>query len=252
MQRQRPIIYAMKQYIVLLIFFLSSIAIYAQDKAEVYLQADLTSAYLWRGQKCAGPSIQPVLGLKWKGLDVFFWGNEQLAPPSGKEVEHEIDLSLTYSPCRYFNFGFRDVYINTRGKGVFSFGSIPDAANCLDAFVAFDFKYVNFEWSTTIAGYDGYNHHGRRAYGSYLVVNAPFSFAKVDWNARVGIVPYYCSRYAGDNSDGFHVNMCSLKAAHTFALPKIHSSLTPYLQLMVNPSAKTAYFQAAVRFAFKP
>lgn len=236
--------------IFVLISFLGSV--YAQDKPEVYIQTDLTSAYLWRGEKNAGVSLQPTIGMKWRGLNFYVWANEQLAPPSGQPVKHEIDFFLKYSVTRAFTVGFKDVYLNTRGTGFFSFGSIPHAANGLDVLLAYDFRYVNLEWTTTIAGYDGYNHSGKRAYGSYLIVAAPFSFARLDWNAQLGIVPYYCSRYSGDASGGFHVNMCALKASHTFSFPKSAISLTPYTQFMLNPSARTAYFQVGARFLFTP
>ena len=224
----------------------------AQQRPEAYMQADLVSAYLWRGQRNAGVSIQPVLGVKWRGLHFYVWGNEQLCPPSGQPVKHEIDFFLKYSFSRFFTVGLKDVYVNTRGDGFFSFGSVAHAANGLDVLLAADFRYVNLEWTTTIAGYDGYDHRGRRSYGSYLLVNAPFKLAWLDWNAQVGIVPYYCSRYSDDRSGGFHVNVCALKAGHTFRFASSGISLTPYMQLMVNPSARKAYFQAGARFLFEP
>ncbi len=224
----------------------------AQDKLESYIQLDMTSAYLWRGQKNAGVSLQPVAGLKWKGLHLYAWGNEQLSPPAGVPVKHEIDLFLKYSVTPQLVVGFKNVYVNTRGDKLFSFGHIKHAANGLDALVAYEFKHLNLEWSTTIAGYDGYNHDGKRSYGSYLIVGAPFKMAALDWNAQVGIVPYYCSRYSDDSSSGFHVNMCALKSSHTFNFSNNTVGLTPYTQLMVNPSARTAYFQVGVKFLYNP
>ncbi len=224
----------------------------AQKRVQPYMDIDLTSAYLWRGEKNAGVSLQPVLGIKWRGLNFYVWGNEQLAPPSDQHpVKHEIDFFLKYSITPSFTVGLKDVYVNTRGDGFFSFGSIPHAANGLDILLHYDLKYVNFEWTTTIAGYDGYTHHGHRSYGSYLVVSAPFIYMYVDWTPSIGIVPYYCSRYTDDVSDGFHVNMASLKASHTFVLDKKEATaISPYMQLMVNPSARTAYFQVGAKFSF--
>lgn len=224
----------------------------AQDTLKAYLQADLTSIYLWRGQRNAGVSLQPVAGLKWKGLDFYAWGNVQLSPPAGEPVKYEIDLFLKYAVTPHLTIGLKNVYVNTRGDGVFSYGSIPHAANGLDALVAYDFKYVNFEWSTTFAGYDGYNKSGKRGYGSYITVNAPFHLAYFDWTATLGAVPYYNSRYSEDRSRGFHVNMCSLKMSHSFNFEKCHISLTPYVMMLVNPSSQKAYFQAGVRFLFNP
>lgn len=224
----------------------------AQKRVEAYLQTDLTSAYLWRGQKNAGVSLQPVAGLRWRGFNLYAWGNIQLAPPSGQPDKHEIDLFLKYTFLKNYTVGLKNVYVNTRGHGFLSYGSIPHAANGLDVLLACDFKFINAEWTTTIAGYDGYNHSGKRSYGSYLSINAPFSLLWFDWVANVGIVPYYCSRYSEDASNGFHVNACSLKISHTFNFCKSTIGLTPYAMLLVNPSSRKAYFQIGARFLFDP
>lgn len=237
---------------VLMLLVGSARQVAGQSRPEAYVQADAVSSYLWRGQRNAGVSIQPAVGLKWRGMHFYVWANEQLCPPSGQPVKHEIDFFLKYSITPAFTVGLKDVYVNTRGDGFFSFGSIPHAANGLDVLLAYDFRYVNFEWTTTVAGYDGYNRSGKRSYGSYLVVNAPFSFAWLDWNAQLGIVPYYCSRYSDDSSGGFHVNMCALKVSHTFNISRSGISITPFTQLMVNPSARKAYVQAGARFYFNP
>lgn len=242
----------MKRILFALILLASFVVASSQENLQAYLQTDLTSAYLWRGQKNAGVSLQPVAGIRWHGFNLFAWGNVQLCPPAGKPDKHEIDLFLKYSPTKALSMGLKNVYVNTRGDGFLSYGSIPHAANGLDAFVAYDFRMFNFEWSTTIAGYDGYNHSGKRAYGSYLTLNAPFKVVTFDCTATVGIVPYYCSRYSEDRSDGFHVNMCALKAQHTFRYADNTVALTPYTQLMVNPSARTAHFQIGARITLDP
>lgn len=242
----------MKKLLTTLTLLLVFLAAAAGEKPRVYMQADLTSAYLWRGEKLAGVSIQPVLGVKWHGINFYAWGNEQLCPPAGVPNKHEIDFFLKYNVTPAFIVGFKDVYVNTRGKGFFSFGSIPHAANGLDVVLDYDFRFLSAEWTTAIAGYDGYNHHGKRAYSSYLTITAPFSFGSINWNAQLGIVPYYCSRYSDDHASGFHVNMCALKASHTFSFSRSDMSLTPYMQLMVNPSSRNAFFQVGTRFYFSP
>lgn len=240
----------MKRFLIATLALGACMAMIAQEKVEPYASVDLTSAYLWRGQKLAGVSLQPVAGLKWRGFNLYVWGNEQVSPPAGAPNKHEIDIFAKYSPCRYMTFGLKNVYVNTRGDGFLSYGEIPHAANGLDASVGFDFKYVNMEWSTTIAGYDGYDLDGERSYGSYLTIGAPFRMGWMDCTAQVGIVPYYCSRYGSDDSSGFHVNMCALKGSHKFSLADSGVDVTPYTQLMVNPSGRTAFFQVGVKFAY--
>lgn len=235
--------------ILFLSLFMTIASCVAQEQLQAYFQTDLVSSYLWRGQRVTGASVQPVVGVKWRGLNFYVWGNEQLSPPSGEPVKHEIDFFLKYSVTPRLTLGLKDVYVNTRGDGFFSFGSIPHAANGLDVLVNYNFGFMYLDWSTTIAGYDGYNHSGKRSYGSYLAAGLPFRLSWLDCEAQLGIVPYYCSRY-DDVSDGFHVNMCAVKTSHTFNLMKSDMSLTPYALLMVNPSSRKAFFQVGARFFF--
>lgn len=223
----------------------------AESPVKPYLQVDAVSAYLWRGQRSGGVSLQPVAGVKIKNFSAFFWGNIQLGPTADAPDKHEIDLFLKYR-IKNLTIGLKDVYLSSRGAGVFSFGRIPHAANGLDIICAYDFKYIEAEWTTTVAGYDGYNHSGHRAYGSYLLLTSPFKAAWFDFSAQLGIVPYYCSRYSDDKSRGFHVNMCALKMSHTFNLERAKMQITPYSQLMVNPSALTAYMTIGTTIRLNP
>lgn len=227
-------------------------AAYGQDSLQAYARVNLTSAYLWRGYKVAGPSIQPEVGLRWKGFNLMAWGNEEFSSPKGVDAPHEIDLFLTYQPIQQLTVGFTNIYVSNRGNRFLSYGSIPHAANELDATLKLDLKYVNVDWSTTIAGYDGYNHDHKRAYGSYMVVSAPFSLPGFNCSANIGIVPYYNSIYDRDQSRGFHVNMCSLRAFHNFYFADGNMDITPYTQLMVNPSSRDAFFQVGVSFGYEP
>nr|MCR4569873.1 hypothetical protein [Bacteroidales bacterium] len=55
-------------------FFLAGITpAAAQDKVEASLGADLVSRYVWRGQDLGGVSVQPSLGLSYKGISLSAW-----------------------------------------------------------------------------------------------------------------------------------------------------------------------------------
>ena len=47
----------------------------AQEKVEATVGADLVSSYIWRGQDLGGMSIQPSLGVSYKGLSLSAWGS---------------------------------------------------------------------------------------------------------------------------------------------------------------------------------
>lgn len=220
----------------------------AQERVTAYSTVDITNHYLWRGQRLADVSIQPVLGIKWRGLNFFAWGNTQVAPPANQDpVKFEIDLFLKYQLTPRFNVALKDVYTNTRGNGFFSYGRIGEASHGVELVLNYDWRYLITEWTTTIFGHDGLNKKGERSYSSYLLTTVPFRIGKVNFGAMLGVVPYYTSRY-DDNSSGFHVNMVSLKATYDIPISERSGYKLPvYSQFMVNPSNEQAYLQVGCK-----
>ncbi|MBE6220924.1 MAG: hypothetical protein IJB87_00545 [Alistipes sp.] len=232
-------------FIVLLSITSSAVA---QERVTAYSTVDITNHYLWRGQRLADVSIQPVLGIKWRGLNFFAWGNTQVAPPANQDpVKFEIDLFLKYQLTPRFNVALKDVYTNTRGNGFFSYGRIGEASHGVELVLNYDWRYLITEWTTTIFGHDGLNKKGERSYSSYLLTTVPFRIGKVNFGAMLGVVPYYTSRY-DDNSSGFHVNMVSLKATYDIPISERSGYKLPvYSQFMVNPSNEQAYLQVGCK-----
>ena len=240
----------MRSLRVLIFIVLLSIAssAVAQERVTAYSTVDITNHYLWRGQRLADVSIQPVLGIKWRGLNFFAWGNTQVAPPANQDpVKFEIDLFLKYQLTPRFNVALKDVYTNTRGNGFFSYGRIGEASHGVELVLNYDWRYLITEWATTIFGHDGLNKKGERSYSSYLLTTVPFRIGKVNFGAMLGVVPYYTSRY-DDNSSGFHVNMVSLKATYEIPISQRTGYKLPvYSQFMVNPSNEQAYLQVGCK-----
>ena len=58
---------------------------------KFFVNADFVSSYIWRGIDSGNASVQPSLGLNWKGLTVYAWGSTEF-----REKNNEIDLSLEY------------------------------------------------------------------------------------------------------------------------------------------------------------
>ena len=240
----------MRSLRVLIFIVLLSIAssAVAQERVTAYSTVDITNHYLWRGQRLADVSIQPVLGIKWRGLNFFAWGNTQVAPPANQDpVKFEIDLFLKYQLTPRFNVALKDVYTNTRGNGFFSYGRIGEASHGVELVLNYDWRYLITEWTTTIFGHDGLNKKGERSYSSYLLTTVPFRIGKVNFGAMLGVVPYYTSRY-DDNSSGFHINMVSLKATYDIPISERSGYKLPvYSQFMVNPSNEQAYLQVGCK-----
>jgi hypothetical protein len=112
--------------------------------------------------------------------------------------------------------------------------------------VGYDFGPVAFQWYTNIAGNDGVNKDGDRAYSSYFEVSAPFELAKLDWTATAGAVPYATDFYG---TNGFAVVNLSLKATKDIKITDSFS-IPVFGEVIANPCSQKAYF--AFGFTLQP
>ncbi len=193
----------------------ATVSIKAQDKVEANISADITSQYIWRGVECGQVSLQPTLGLAYKGLSLTAWGNVGLSVP---EDVKEFDLTLGYE-VGGFNVGITDYYFNTNPHY---------------------FNYKSEETSHMYEGFacDGTNGSDKRAYSSYFEANVPFKLAGLDWNATVGLVPYTSSLYG---ADGFSVTNIALKATKELHITDSFT-LPVFAGINTNPESKQAHF----------
>ena len=205
----------------------------AQEGIEATVQADVVSRYIWRGQDLGDVSLQPTLGLAYKGLSLTAWGNVGLSDPSDTE---EFDLTLAYS-IGGFNIGVTDYWFNSPNERYFCYGA-HSTSHVFEANVGYDFGPVGAQWYTNFAGNDGVGNGGSRAYSSYVEVSAPFRLAGCDWTAAVGAVPYATTSYS--NANGFAVTNVSVRATKDVRITKTFS-LPLFAGVTANPSTEKAY-----------
>lgn len=210
----------------------------AQDKVTASIGADMVSAYIWRGQKNGGVSIQPTASIAWKGLSLNAWGSFAFSPQKGASDE-EIDLTLGYE-IKNFHVSITDYYLFNQGHPFFKYGGLKETAHTFEANLGYDFGFLAVNWFTNFAGNDGVTSTGKRAFSSYLQLDAPFKLAHLDWTATLGVVPYATNYYADDNASSFHVNTVALKAGYEFAVKKV--TFPVFAQAIANPSSKGFYF----------
>ena len=75
--------------------FASIAATNAQDNVETTVAADVVNQYIWRGQELGNVSLQPTLGVAYKGFSLTAWGNIGLSEPSDtKEFQYRHHLLL--------------------------------------------------------------------------------------------------------------------------------------------------------------
>lgn len=200
------------------------------------ISADFVSRYIWRGQDLGHVSVQPTLGVAYKGLSLTAWGSVGLTESSDTK---EFDLTLAYATSG-FNVGITDYWFST--------GQDPDARYFLykahktnhvfEGNVGYDFGFLSFQAYVNFAGNDGLNKSGKRAYSTYLELAAPFRFVTCDWTATLGAVPMATTTYG---TGGFAVTNVGLKA--TKAIKVTDSFSIPlFAQVIGNPCSQKAYF----------
>ena len=227
----------MKKYLLgAFAWLMATSAVQAQYNVETTVETDVVSQYVWRGMDLGHASIQPTLGVAYKGLSLSAWGTVGLT--DANDVR-EIDLTLSYTTGG-LNIGITD-YWNTDGldseNRYFRYNS-HSTNHVFEASVGYDFGPLSLQWNTIFAGNDGYNNSGERAYSSYIEAAAPFALGGCEWQATVGAVPYTTDYYG---ADGFIINNVSLRAQRNIKITDTFS-LPVFGQIAVNPSTEHAYF----------
>jgi hypothetical protein len=211
----------------------------AQDEAQTTVAADVVNQYIWRGQDLGNVSLQPTLGVAYKGLSLTAWGSVGLTESSDTK---EFDVTAAYAIGK-FHAGVTDYWFNKNGadpscNGKYFCYATHKTAHVYEANVGYDFGPVAFQWYTNFAGNDGVNKDGNRAYSSYMELSAPFKLASCDWSATLGAVPYRTSLYSDAN--GFAVTNVSVRATKEIKITDSFS-IPIFGQISANPSNEKAY-----------
>ena len=225
-----------KILIITAILFTAAVTAKAQDTLETTIGTDLVSQYVWRGQDLGGVSVQPTLGLSYKGLSLSAWGSAGLSNPADTR---EFDLTLAYT-IGGFNIGVTDYWFNA-GLDPLNryFAYAADCTNhVFEANVGYDFGFASLQWYTNFAGNDGLTPDEKRAYSSYVEVNVPFVLGGVDWTATAGAVPFATDFYG---VEGFGVVNVALTASKDIRITDSFS-IPVFAQVAANPYSKNAFF----------
>ena len=221
-----------------------SLATLAQEKVETTIGGDVVSSYIWRGQDLGDVSLQPTLGIGYKGLSLTAWGSVGLSNPSDTK---EFDLTLGYT-IGGLNIGITDYWFNSGldpENRYFKYDAHV-TNHVFEANVGYDFGFANLQWFTNFAGNDGINKDGKRAYSSYVELSVPFKLATVDWTAMAGAVPFSTDFYG---ADGFAVTNLALKATKEIKVSESFS-IPVFGQVVANPNSQKAYL--VIGFTLQP
>ena len=221
-----------KWFIVAAMAALSAASAGAQDPVEVDIAADVVNQYVWRGQYCGAVSLQPTLGIGYKGLSLEAWGNVGLSEPAD---DKELDLTLSYATGG-LTIGVTDYWFNSPSERYFLYDA-HRTSHVFEAFAGYDFGCLSLTWYTNFAGNDGENKDGKRAYSSYAEVSVPFNLYGIDWTATAGVVPFATTSYS---TTGFAVTNLSLMATKEIKVTDSFS-IPLFGQIVGNPCSQKAY-----------
>ncbi len=224
----------MKKHLLCLLAMIAPMMMSAQDEVETTIGADIVSQYIWRGQELGDVSLQPTLGIAYKGLSLTAWGSVGL---SNKDNTKEFDLTAAYTTGG-FHIGVTDYWFNTPNERYFAY-SAHETSHVFEANVGYDFGIASLNWYTNFAGNDGINKDGKRAYSSYFEANVPFKLAACEWTATIGAVPYATSFYGDAN--GFAVTNIGIKATKDIKVND-HFSIPIFAGITANPSTEKTFF----------
>lgn len=224
----------MKKHLLCLLAMIAPMMMSAQDEVETTIGADIVNQYIWRGQELGDVSLQPTLGIAYKGLSLTAWGSVGL---SNKDNTKEFDLTAAYTTSG-FHIGVTDYWFNTPNERYFAY-SAHETSHVFEANVGYDFEIASLNWYTNFAGNDGVNKDGKRAYSSYFEANVPFKLAACEWTATIGAVPYATSFYSDVN--GFVVTNIGIKATKNIKVND-HFSIPIFAGITANPSTEKTFF----------
>ena len=202
------------------------------------LGIDFVNQYIWRGQDLGNVSLQPTLGVEWKGLSLAAWGSVGI---TRAEDTKELDLTLSYS-TKGFTVGLTDYWFSDGSYFQYKSGK---TTHIWEGYIGYDFGFLSATRYTNFAGDDGKNNSLKRAYSSYLELIAPFKLATLDWEGSVGIVPWATTSYG---TTGFACTNVGLKATKDFTIKQKYH-LPVFVGLNTNPNSGKMYLLCGVGFS---
>ena len=143
-----------------------------EDGFEFGAEGSIVSSYIWRGQAYTGRdadhyfgvSVQPCVWASYNGFSFSVWSSLGFT----KHDMAEVDLELRYDYDGFYAF-VTDYWCTYYGAGLKYFDyKNYSTGHTFEATVGYDFGFMDVNWSTNFAGYDGVTPKGKRAYSSYF------------------------------------------------------------------------------------
>jgi hypothetical protein len=222
---------------------------------EASATADIVSKYVWRGvNQGAGASIQPGLGISYKGFSLGAWGSVSIANPQ----PYEFDLSLGYS-VGGFSIGIIDYYWNghadpeaedpTRENSYFDYYADN---HLLEGILSYSFgeKFpLTLSWNTFFAGNMDKDEADKQQFSTYIEAAYDFKLGGLDFTASIGAAPWnsYAWLVPANGKSGFQISSISLKGTKKLEITSTFE-VPLFAQCILSPATDAAHL--VVGFSF--
>ncbi len=215
------------------------------NKLEVNVGADIVSGYVWRGvyQEGSGVSVQPSLGIEYKGFSIGAWGSTSLS--GGFK---ELDLSVGYEIAG-FTIQATDYW--WAGQGASFYNHYFDS-HLIEGALGYHFGEkvpLSLEWHTFFAGNLDKDAAGKRKYSSYVQIGYDFEIKGIEFTAAVGAAPWNAPAWLTPHGDkkGFQISDISLTASKKIRITD-HYSLPVFVQAVASPATDDANLIFGISF----
>ena len=225
---------------ILMFFAAATVAIYGQEEKEsrfsVDAEADIVSAYVWRGMYQTGVSIQPGLSLSVGGLTLGAWGSTDFSSDF-----KELDFFISYETGG-FSVTLNDYW--WEGEGASYFNKFKRDDRFLEASIGYTFSGklpLSLEFSTMLSGDGDKDANGKQFYSSYIAASVPFSIGNIELETGIGISPW-----KGMFSDkDFEVAAINFKATRNLQITQKTIPLS--VELILSPARDNAFLVFSLR-----
>lgn len=231
--------------LLLLICLTGAIQIKANNSIHINAQADFVSDYIWRGAyQNSGFSVQPTLGVSYKGFGLAAWGSQSITNSENAPQEFDINLSYTTS-------GVTLLITDYWWEGMYSpYGYYSDKHH-FEGTLSFDLGQLAprfpllISWSTMFAGADpvGVKKH---AYSTYIA-----ALFNIECPAGISVIPSIGVTPWKGMYDAEHgaVTDIALKASKNLKITE-QFDIPLFIQAIVSPAFDKCYLIAGLSVGF--
>lgn len=227
-----------KKYYLILILVIQSF-MYAQDKVNINLSADLVSRYNWRGTNIGNtPCIQPSLMFSYCKTSIGVWGSYPFTNQDNKM--EEIDFWVT-TQLKIGKFDVSPIitgyYYPDAGKSLFDFKK-NGGAHIFEAGLKINYS----DFPVILSGY--YNFHNDEGGNTYFEVCYSTNFNEIFIEHFIGITGGSNINPSFYNSANINVINLGIKAVKEVSIHNI--KIKPFITFSVNPRAEKGFIIAGI------